>query len=70
MPPWNWCKICQQLVDLPQPCFDGTEVDCRGCGIVYVATEFEDMGFSLLPAIEVELEDDDGEIPPSQSKAN
>lgn len=39
--PWNTCikRGCGQLVDLPDPCFDGSEVRC-GCGRLYVVVEF------------------------------
>lgn len=47
--PWNWCPTCKQAVDLPEPCFDGSECKCHGCGTTYVATAYDDESWELEP---------------------
>lgn len=42
---WNRCPRCRELVDVPDPCFDGTEVTC--CSVRLVVVEREDGSFSL-----------------------
>lgn len=66
--PWNWCKTCEEPVDVGDDVSDGTEVFCPGCGIAYTVTEFQDTGFELLPVVEVDIEvkDDPDESDPDK----
>lgn len=44
---WNVCRSCKGPVDLPDECFDGTEVRCW-CGRLYVVVEMTDGTFMLV----------------------
>jgi hypothetical protein len=53
--PWHTCPRCLTVLDVPDECFDGTEVYCRSCEISLVCVEFDDETWAL-----TEYDNEDG----------